>query len=282
MLMETPQALSARCYVLGSRYFPLFWLGTEPPTLVEGGVSAVVPRVLKQMRGLSLNPPQQVILLHEHPDHVLGLPLLKARWPHIEAVATPEASRLLSQEKTIQSHKETDRFFTKVLIEQGEGEKAGWSDFLPPAPIKPENLPPGIHIIPAQGHSPGSCALFWEKEGILFASDALGYYSSKGKHFPLFFQSLALYLDSIRRMEDIKPAILVLGHLHYFKKEQVPQVFRRSREEALMLAENIKTQKENAETMTFKAICQDELTTLYPEEITRRLARLLVKKSLEN
>jgi glyoxylase-like metal-dependent hydrolase (beta-lactamase superfamily II) len=282
MLMETPQELSARCYVLGSRYFPLFWLGTQPPTLVEGGVSAVIPRVLKQMKNLSLNPPQQVILLHEHPDHVSGLPILKTRWPHMEAVATPEASRLLSQEKTVQSYKEIDRFFTKVLIEQGEGEEAGWSDFLPLVPVKPENLPSGIHIIPAQGHSPGSRALFWEKEGILFVSDALGYYSSQDKHFPSFFQSLALYLDSIRRMEDIKPAILVLGHLQYFKKEQVSQVFRRSREEALMLAENVNTQGENAETMTFKAIYQDELAIFFPEEIIRRLTRLLVKRSLES
>ncbi len=282
MLIKSPQPFSSRCYVLGSRYFPLFWLDTEPPILVEGGVSGVIPLVLKQMKFLSLSPPQQVILLHEHPDHVSGLPLLKAQWPHLEAVASPKASRLLSKEKTIQSYKETDRFFTKVLIEQGEGEEAGWNDFLPPMPMKPESLPPGIHIISTPGHSPGSIALFWEKEGILFTSDALGYYSSKNKHFPLFFQSLALYLDSIHSMEDIKPATLVLGHLHYFEKEQVPQVFQRSREEALRLAEKIKTQGKDAETMTFKAIFQDELTILYPEKITKSLARLLVKRSLES
>jgi len=282
MLMKSPQVFSSRCYVLGSRYFPLFWLGTEPPTIVEGGVSGVIPRVLKQMKVLSLSPPQQVILLHEHPDHVSGLPLLKARWPHVEAVASPEASRLLSQEKTIQSYKETDRFFTKVLIEQGEGEEAGWDDFLPLVPIKPENLPPGIHIISTPGHSPGSIALFWEKEGALFTSDSVGYFSSEGFHFPLFFQDFQLYINSIEKLRGLQPKFLALGHLHYFTGEETDKAFRRALGEAFRLREKIKKLGESGLKEVFTDMYQEELATFYPKDTIWRCARLLVKRSLES
>ena len=281
MLMESPQVLSSLCYVLGSRYFPIFWLRTEPPIMVEGGVSGVIPRVLKQMKDLSLAPPQQVILLHEHSDHVTGLPLLKAQWPHIEAVASPEACQFLSQEKAIQSYKETDSFFTKVLIEQGEGEQAGWYDFPPPVLVKHESLPPGIHIIPTPGHSPGSIALFWEKEGALFASDSVGYFSSKGPHFPLFFQDFQLYVSAIEKLRELKPRILVLGHLHYFTEEETDKAFQRALKEAFKLRERVKKLGESGLKEVFSDMYQEELAIFYPKDTIWRCAKLLMKRSLE-
>lgn len=286
MLMETPRVLFPRCYVLGSRYFPIFWLGTEPPIMVEGGVSGVIPRVLEQMKAFSLSPPHQVILLHEHPDHVSGLPLLKAQWPYVEALASPEASRFLSQEKaiekTMQSYKETDRFFTKVLMEQGEGEEARWDDFPPPEPVRAESLPPGIHIIPTPGHSPGSMALFWEKEGALFASDSVGYFSSKGPHFPLFFQDFQLYINAIERLRELQPKFLVLGHLQYFTEEEADKAFQRALDDAFRLREKAKKLGEDGLKEVFSDIYRDELAIFYPKDVIWRCAKLLVKRSLES
>ena len=61
MLIETPLYLTPQCVALGSKYFPIFWLATDPPILVEGGVSAVIPPTLKQMKELNLIYPLSLI-----------------------------------------------------------------------------------------------------------------------------------------------------------------------------------------------------------------------------
>ncbi len=281
MLLETPMSIHPRCMALGSRYFPLFWLDSSPPILVEGGVSAVVPRALKQMKRLGLAPPTSLVLLHEHNDHVLGAPALKKHLG-VEALASAGAREILKKEKVMHLYREADRFFTKVLVERGEGEESPWEEFPPLSSLEDGNLPRSIKVFPTPGHSPGSWALFWEEEGILFASDSLGYYSSTGKHFPLFFQNLNLYLESMETMAHTKPRILVLGHLQFFSgKEKITRVFQRSRDEALKLAERVRKAGEEAREMVFKAIRQDELITFYTRKTIQECARLLVKRSLE-
>jgi len=280
MLLETPKRISPRCIALGSPYFPIFWLATDPPVLVEGGVSAVVPRVLKNMRELDLNSPSLLILLHEHNDHVLGAPGL-SKALKIRTAATTPTKEILAKEKVIALYREVDKFFTTVLESRGEGEEYPWEEFPTLVPLEKEKLPPGLKVILTPGHSPGSCALFWEEEGTLFVSDSMGYYSSTGKHFPLFFQNLELYLKSMETMAHTEPKTLALGHLQFFTGEEVKRVFKRSREEALRLAEAVKKAGEEAIKMVFKAIRQDELITFYTEETIRECARLLVKRSLE-
>ncbi len=281
MLIKTPLHLTPRCVALGSKYFPLFWLATDPPILVEGGVSAVAPTALKQMKELGLAPPQALILLHEHNDHVLGVPPLKRALPTLDVWGTTETVQLLSKEKVIESYRQTDRFFTKVLKEHGEGKEIPWQNFPSILSLDQDSLPPGIQILPTPGHSPGSCTLFWEGEGILFVSDSMGYYSSQGKHFPLFFQSLELYLESIEKLRALSPTILILGHLRYFGGEEVSRIFQKSRDEALKLVEKVKRSTEKAEEMVFQAIHQDELVTFYQKEVIQECARLLVRRALE-
>ncbi len=281
MLIETPLYLTPQCVALGSKYFPIFWLATDPPILVEGGVSAVIPPALKQMKELNLIYPNTLVLLHEHNDHVLGVPPLMEKLPTLEAVGTHETAQLLSKEKVIEGYRQADQFFTRVLKEHGEGEETNWKDFPSVSTLEECPLPTGIHTLSTPGHSPGSCALFWEKEGILFVSDSMGYYSSQGKHFPLFFQNLELYLESIEKVAELSPSILVLGHLQCFKGEEVTMAFHRSREEALKLADRVKKAGEKAEEMVFHAIHQDELITFYLRDVIRECARLLVKRALD-
>ena len=280
MIIDTPAQINPRCLALGSKYFPIFWLATDPPILVEGGVSAVIPRVLREINKLDLALPQILILLHEHSDHVLGAPPLR-RALNLEILASKESSQLLAKEKVIKGYREADRFFTHVLKSREEGEEGPWETFPPIHPLEETSLPSGLHILSTPGHSPGSMALFWEEEGILMASDSLGYYSSRGKHFPLFFQSLELYLKSIRLMAQTEPGILVLGHLQCFFDEEAEEIFKRSQEEALTLAQKVKRAGDMAQEMVYKAIRQDELVPFYPRETIQECARLLVKRSQE-
>ncbi len=280
MLLETPMRISPKCVALGSRYFPVFWLDTSPPLLVEGGVSAVVPKVLEHLEKMDMTTPSLLILLHEHNDHVLGAPGLSEAL-NLKVAATHPAAEILKKEKVITLYREADMFFTRVLEARGEGKRCPWETFPTLSPLEGEPLPPGIRILPTPGHSPGSCALFWEDQGILFVSDSMGYYSSTGKHFPLFFQNLELYLKSLEAMAQTEPSTLVLGHLQFFTGSEVKRVFQRSREEALRLAETVKKAGEDAQEVVFRAIRQDELVTFYPEETIWECARLLVKRSLE-
>ena len=278
--MEPMEQLVPGCFVLGSRYFPLFWLDTDPPVLVEGGVSAVIPRVREQMASLYLEPPASVVLLHEHSDHVMGIPPLKESWPSLEVFAAPEAVSLLSKPKVIDAYRKTDTFFTSTLVMEGEGQAAQEAPFPPVTLLDEDSLPDEVTFIPTPGHSPGSCVLFWEERGLLFVSDAVGYNSSRGIHCPLFFHSLELYLDSIALIEAMEPSVMVLGHLQYYRDE-VSEVLRTSREEALRLQELVKTKGKEIEPRIFQNIYQEELARFYPRDLIRECARLLVARSLE-
>lgn len=77
------------------------------------------------------------------------------------------------------------------------------------------------------GHSPGHYAFHIEKEGILFSSDLD--LAANGPWYGATYCHVGQLIESIRRLIDIKPAVLVTSHRRVFKQSEddIPLLFNR-------------------------------------------------------
>jgi glyoxylase-like metal-dependent hydrolase (beta-lactamase superfamily II) len=123
-------------------------------------------------RALDGAPLTRVLITHSHPDHVAGLPAIKARWPNLEVV---DANTVLGE-----------------LIAVRSGDRM-------------------LEIMPTPGHAPDHLCFFDRDSGDLYCGDlarlggTIVIPSRKGG-------DLRAYLDSLRRVRDLAPRRMLPGH----------------------------------------------------------------------
>jgi len=148
------------------------WLlrGREP-ALVDAGVGR--PEHIDAIaRALDGAPLTRVLITHSHPDHVAGLPAIKARWPNLEVV---DANTVLGE-----------------LIAVRSGDRM-------------------LEIVPTPGHAPDHLCFFDRDSGELYCGDlarlggTIVIPSRKGG-------DLQAYLDSLRLVRDLAPRRMLPGH----------------------------------------------------------------------
>lgn len=74
-----------------------------------------------------------------------------------------------------------------------------------------------IRSIHTPGHSPGHYSFYFEKEGILFSGDIDG--APRGPWYGGQFSDFDQFIDSVYKMIEIKPRILVTSHRKVFYKD---------------------------------------------------------------
>lgn len=116
---------------------------------------------------------------------------------------------------------DSDRAMTLTLMEKGVISEA--PTLTPPAPF-PLDLPvkegdlldlgSGVRIqfIEAPGHAPDALCAYIEKEGMLFCTDAAGFYTPPDFFRPNYWYRLEEAEKSLEKMKAIDPDILCRGH----------------------------------------------------------------------
>lgn len=156
--------------------------GGEESILIGGGLSYIVPDVLRQLEDFMIEEEKikKLFILHAHYDHSGIIPFFKKRWPWAEVIASERAKQLFSDPKISKvladlNHKATsgvgltdkaekeDFTFTKVQIEHTV--KGG--DIIQCGDLT-------LEIIDAPGHSSCSIAIYIPQEKALFTSDSAG------------------------------------------------------------------------------------------------------------
>lgn len=208
--------------VLGDRHFRIYAVGKGPAVLLEGGVSAVVPAVLKQAAA-GLVPPgvSHLVVMHAHYDHVCGIPGLREIFPGATVAGSAEARKILQRAKIVTHFFKEDAATTEALRQEtGLVEKDSCSvvDHINVERVIEDGekwtLGPGstLHFYRAPGHSPCSLLAYLPESEVLFSSDCAGFPVNDKCIFPIFFEGYAKYLTTIDRMRDFRAEILAGAH----------------------------------------------------------------------
>ena len=160
-----------------------YLISGREPTLIDAG-TGVLDHLDAVDHALGVSPLKQVLVTHGHSDHAAGSEAIAHRWPEAKFIKKPWPAR--------------DRRYTVTWIPIPDGGE-----------IVAGNT--ALRVIHTPGHAPDHLCFFEEKEGVLFCGDlvvqgstVLIPVSSGG--------SLAEYLASLRRILELKPAMVFPAH----------------------------------------------------------------------
>jgi glyoxylase-like metal-dependent hydrolase (beta-lactamase superfamily II) len=242
-LKDPPVQITDDLWMLGTNEYPLYLVrGEAEAAIFEGGVGAMGPLVVEQLEKLAVDrgSVRQVVIPHAHPDHVMGVPLLRERLPAVTVLASEAAAGTLAHEKAISFFLQIDEALTASLM------KAGLiAERHRPKPLLEKRIAVDrvvkegetiavdglcFRVLHTPGHSDGSLSFHEPGKRILLVSDAAGYYMPESDEWwPDYFTGYEAYLQSIERLAALEAEILCLGHNGAVKgAEAVREHFRRS------------------------------------------------------
>ncbi|MDL2270079.1 MBL fold metallo-hydrolase [Desulfosarcina sp. OttesenSCG-928-A07] len=296
MTTSSPRQLADHTTVLGTDHFRHFLVGEHQDVMIECGVTESARHVVKQMADSGGHGPDKLLVTHAHFDHVCGIPLLKHHFPHAEVLASSVAARVLDNPTVVTGFFDQDRQIPKDPAMDGSEAD---TDSLPRQDrISVDRIVSGgehillkggsiLELMDAPGHSPCGLAAWYEKDRVLFVSDALGFQISDDTIFPLFFHAFGPYMETIRKLKQYPAGILAIPHERIWRGKDVADVFSRALSTAQELRDTVIAEADKGrdllelEQMLFDTCYQENLRIYTPENI-RLCVKLLVRRSLES
>ncbi|WP_167527744.1 MBL fold metallo-hydrolase [Desulfosarcina alkanivorans] len=291
-----PEQLTDHVTVFGNDHFRHYLVGEYQEVLIECGVTSSVRDFAEQLSDSARQGPEKLLAMHAHFDHVCGIPELKRHFPDAKVLASPAAARVLDNPKVVAGFFDQDRKLPG-RFETGLSEApAGRSP--QPNRIPVDRTVSGgdrialkgggdLELIAAPGHSPCGLAAWFERDRVLFISDALGFPISEDTIFPVFFHTYRPYMETIEKLAKYPAEVLAFPHKRIWQGKDVKAVFSR----ALSAAQNIREEivsgvakgrkLSDLKQMLFDRFYREHLRTYTPENI-RLCVDLLVRRSIED
>ena len=240
--------------------------------IFEAGLSCTAEKLLEELEV----EPDYVIVPHGHFDHVGGVPVFKEVFPEVKIAAHPAVTELSKKEKVISSwnadNAELCRNYYKkdgidvevsIDLEVTEGSQVG-----------------ELEIMETPGHSKDCLSAYLRKENAVFVNDSLGFAYSSGGVAPMFFYNFEDYLNSIRRIQGLKPYVLGLSHNVYFTGKACDDFISQSLSETIQLYNRLKRGDISDEEL-IESIIKDEMK-YYPEQTMKATVKVLRKRVMES
>lgn len=286
-----PQQLNSHAWLLGTSHFNTYLIsGDRASALVEVSVSAVVDRVIDQLRTLQ-TAPDFLILTHPHADHFTGLEALVEEFPGAKVVAAEGAEKFVLHPKATGMLVNEDAHMSRTL--ESMGVQPGRDPiqevtFPKPTIVVQDSLELDLGSITARlnqasGHSPGNLVVHVPELETVLLSDSLGFRFSNGLFLPLFFTGFKAYLETLDYLQSLSPRIVGLGHQGPLMDDQAARGLEQAREAALQLRDRLSQDPRDDRTVV-EELVQEYYTgefLLYTEENIRNCMALLVKRIRE-
>ncbi len=234
--------------------------------------------------------------MHAHFDHVCGIPELKRHFPDAEVLASPSAAKVLDNPKVVAGFFDQDRKIAGCLDTKLSEADAGRSSH--PNRIAVDRTVSGgdrialkgggdLELIAAPGHSPCGLAAWFERDRVLFVSDALGFQISNDTIFPVFFHAYQPYIETIEQLVKYPADVLAFPHERIRWGKDVKAVFSRALSASRNVREEVVSEVgkgrklSDLKQMLFDRFYRENLRIYTPENI-RLCVDLMVRRSIED
>jgi glyoxylase-like metal-dependent hydrolase (beta-lactamase superfamily II) len=190
--------------------------------LIDTGTAPAAAKIEKQLRDAGRDPAdvKRILLTHAHPDHVGGLPALKA----------------LTGAQVICSAVERDYVEGRLAPQVADRAQLNWigrrmwqePNPLPGTPVdrvlqdgdRLDKVFGGVQVIATPGHTPGHVSFWQPARRILITGDAVGH-MPWGLSLPIaaFTPDMDLARRSVSRLSRLDPEVMCMGHGNPIRKD---------------------------------------------------------------
>ncbi|WDP90980.1 MAG: MBL fold metallo-hydrolase [Desulfobacter sp.] len=181
MRIEQPGPVTPRITLLGRNESCVYLVdGGDEYALLGGGMTYIVPDILRQIDELGVDPEKirRLVIHHSHFDHVGIVPRLKALWPWMAVTASVRAKEMLARPDVVGAISSLNRMLlpdtapdelkkSLDITTIGVDRTAGDGDLVPCGDLD-------LEMIEVPGHSSCSMAVYIPAEKVLSPSDAGG------------------------------------------------------------------------------------------------------------
>ena len=183
MRIRTPGKIENGLWFLGCEESCIYLLeGRGESMLISGGISCIVPRVVRQLEEFNIDTGKikKLLILHAHFDHVGVIPFFRQTHPDIEIYASARAWEILGMPKALNTINEFGRSAADHMKMPAEcsGYDLDWhADISGTAVSEGDIIDVGetkVHIIETPGHSSCSISAYVPQLKALFPSDGGG------------------------------------------------------------------------------------------------------------
>lgn len=180
---------------------------------IVGALESALPSIGRTIENIT-----HVLITHPHYDHVGGLAALQKRLPNVRTYASAiDAPIIEKQVPPVMADPATLPAFDRFVYNQIKGGADNFEAARVDRPIELddmlEDVPADLCIIDLHGHSNGQIGFFVRDERALFGGDVV-MHMPHGITRPIRAVSpdWTAAQDSIRRVIDLSPATLLIGH----------------------------------------------------------------------
>ncbi|MGQ9654567.1 MAG: MBL fold metallo-hydrolase [Thermodesulfobacteriota bacterium] len=183
MRVRDPGKICDGLWCLGREESRVYLLeGGDSSMIISGGVSYIVPEVLRQMEEFAIDEKriEKLLILHAHFDHVGIVPFFKRRHPGVEIYASSRAWEILRMPKAVET---INRFSRMVATRMGMDEGCSSYDLDWRDDISGRTVSDGdvielgdlqVRVFETPGHSSCCLAAYVPALEALFPSDGAG------------------------------------------------------------------------------------------------------------
>jgi glyoxylase-like metal-dependent hydrolase (beta-lactamase superfamily II) len=216
----TPQTLHPRIEYLGRQEMNVYLLKGKEYMIVEGGMSYIVPDLLRQFRerGIDISRITRLLVLHSHFDHCGIAPFFRRKIPGLRIIGSMRSQELYGKEKVINFIRDRNREMIQRLKMEKEADELGL-DFdrmaIDEAVAEGDSLDLGegveVRVIEMPGHSSCSIAAYVPSLKALFPSDAGGIPGEGEEIFASGNEDFSLYQKSLEKLRPLDAEIVCLA-----------------------------------------------------------------------
>jgi 2-aminobenzoylacetyl-CoA thioesterase len=216
----TPQTIHPRIEYLGRQEMIVYLLKGKEYMIIEGGMSYIVPDLLRQFRerNIDISRITRLLVLHSHFDHCGIAPFFKRKIPGLRIMGSRRSQELYGKEKVINFIRDRNREMIQGLKMEKEADELGL-DFdrmaVDAAVGEGDSIDLGegvqVRIIEMPGHSSCSIAAYVPSLKALFPSDAGGIPGEGGEIFASGNEDFILYQKSLEKLRPLDVEIVCLA-----------------------------------------------------------------------